>query len=85
MNDNSVKSKSFAFALRVVKLFQCLTETKREYVLSKQLLRNGTAIGALIREAEHGESKPDFIHKMAIAQKKANETEYWIELLTVSQ
>ncbi len=81
MSDKTVKSKSFAFALRIVKLFQFLTEIKREYVLSKQLLRSGTAIGALIREAEHGESKADFVHKMAIAQKEANETEYWIELL----
>lgn len=81
MSDKTVKSKSFAFALRIVKLFQFLTESKREYVLSKQLLRSGTAIGALVREAEHGESKADFIHKMAIAQKEANETEYWIELL----
>ena len=61
--------------------YQYLTESKKEYVLSKQLLRSGTAIGALVREAEHGESKADFIHKMAIAQKEANETEYWIELL----
>lgn len=81
MNEKTVKFKSFAFALRIVKLFQFLTETKREYVLSKQLLRSGTAVGALVREAEHGESKADFIHKMAIAQKEANETEYWIELL----
>lgn len=81
MNENTVKHKSFAFALQVVQLVQFLTETKKEYVLSKQLLRSGTAIGALIREAEHGESKPDFIHKMAIAQKEANETAYWIELL----
>jgi four helix bundle protein len=58
-----------------------LQEQKREFVLSKQLLRSGTAIGALVREAEQAESKPDFIHKMAIALKEANETEYWIELL----
>ncbi|MEY3368145.1 MAG: hypothetical protein RI973_1300 [Bacteroidota bacterium] len=81
MGERTVKYKSFAFALRVVKLYQYLTESKKEYVLSKQLLRSGTAIGALVREAEHGESKADFIHKMAIAQKEANETAYWIELL----
>ncbi len=81
MTEKTIKFKSFAFALRIVKLFQFLTERKKEYVLSKQLLRSGTAIGALAREAEHGESKADFIHKMAIAQKEANETEYWIELL----
>lgn len=81
MTEKTIKFKSFAFAIRIVKLFQFLTESKKEYVLSKQLLRSGTAIGALVREAEHGESKADFIHKMAIAQKEANETEYWIELL----
>lgn len=62
-----------------------LCEEKRELVLSEQLLRSGTAIGALIREAEHAESKADFIHKMAIALKEANETEYWIELLYQSK
>ncbi len=77
---NLIKNKSFAFALRVVKLYKFLCD-KKEYVLSKQLLRSGTAIGALIREAEHAESKADFIHKMAIALKEANETEYWIDLL----
>lgn len=81
MKENIIKSKSFAFALRVVKLYPYLTESKNEYILSKQLLRSGTAIGALIREAEHAESKADFIHKMAIALKEANETEYWLELL----
>ena len=58
---------------------------EKEFVLIKQILKSGTAIGALIREAEHAESKADFIHKMAIAQKEANETEYWIELLYQSQ
>ncbi len=84
MRENIVKSKSFAFALRVVKLCRYLNETKREFVLSKQLLRSGTAIGALVREAEQAESKADFIHKMAIALKEANETDYWIELLVQS-
>lgn len=79
--DNVIKDKSFLFAIRVVKLFKHLSETKREYVLSKQLLRSGTAIGALIREAEHAESNADFIHKLAIALKEANESEYWILLL----
>lgn len=81
MKDNVVRDKSFQFALRIVKLYKYLTLEKREFILSKQLLRSGTAIGALIREAEHAESKPDFIHKMAIALKEANETDYWIELL----
>ncbi len=79
--DRAVQDKSFAFALRIVKLYKHLCEDKREYVLSKQLLRSGTAVGALIREAEQAESKPDFIHKLAIALKEANETEYWLELL----
>ena len=77
---NVIRDKSFAFALRIVKIYKFLIE-KKEFVLSKQLLRSGTAIGALVREAEHAESKADFIHKMAIAQKEANETDYWIELL----
>ena len=77
--------KSFAFALRIIKANKYLHEEKHEYVLSKQLLRSGTAIGALIREAERAESKKDFIHKLAIATKEANETEYWILLLKESK
>lgn len=69
------------FAIRIVKVFKHLAEGKKEYILSKQLLRSGTGIGALIREAEQAESKPDFVHKMAIALKECNETLYWIELL----
>ena len=78
---NVVKEKSFAFAVRIVNLTKHLATEKKEFVLSKQVLRSGTAIGALVREAEQGESKADFIHKMAIALKEANETEYWILLL----
>lgn len=81
MKENINKSKSFAFALRIIKLYQSLQVEKKEYILNKQLLRSGTSIGAMVREAEQAESKPDFIHKLAIAQKEANETEYWIELL----
>lgn len=81
MRENVVKIKSFAFALRIVKMYQFLCEQKKEFVMSKQLLRSGTAVGALVREAEQAESPADFIHKMAIALKEANETEYWIELL----
>lgn len=80
MKDNVIKNKSFAFALRIVKLNKYLQEQK-EFVLSKQVLRSGTSIGAMIRESEHAESKADFIHKMAIAQKEANESIYWLELL----
>ena len=85
MGDNVIKNKSFNFALRIVKLYQFLNQEKKEYVLSKQLLRSGTAIGALVRESEQAESKLDFIHKLAIAQKEANETGYWLELLFQSE
>jgi four helix bundle protein len=78
---NVVRDKSFAFAVRIVKLCRLLADERREFVLSKQLLRSGTAVGALVREAEHAESKADFIHKLAIAQKEANESAYWLELL----
>lgn len=81
MKENIIKTKSMEFALRIVKLYQYLSSTKKEFVLSKQLLRSGTAIGALVRESEHAESKADFIHKLSIALKEANESDYWIELL----
>jgi len=81
MKENAVKEKSFAFAIRIVNLYKYLVEEKREFVLSKQLLRSGTAIGALTQEAEHAESKADFIHKLSFSLKEANETDYWIELL----
>ena len=81
MKDGALQTKSFAFAVRIVNLYKYLCGEMKEFVLSKQLLRSGTAIGALVREAEQAESKPDFAHKMAIALKEANETEYWLELL----
>lgn len=81
MKNNVVKDKSFIFAIRIVGLYKFLTEEKKEYILSKQVLRSGTAIGALVRESEQAESKKDFVHKLAIALKEANETEYWLELL----
>ncbi len=81
MGKSVLKEKSFLFAVRTVKLYTYLSETKKEYVLSKQLLRSGTAVGALIREAQNAESKADFIHKLGIAQKECDETLYWIELL----
>jgi four helix bundle protein len=81
MKENIVKNKSLEFAIRVVRLNQTLTYEKKEFVLSKQVLRCGTSVGAMVREAEHAESKPDFIHKLAIAQKEINETLYWLELL----
>ena len=85
MSENIIKTKSFNFALKIVKLYQFLNQEKKEYVLSKQLLRSGTSIGALVREAEQAESKLDFIHKLAIAQKEANESDYWVELLFQSE
>jgi four helix bundle protein len=81
MKSGAIQSKSFEFAVRVVNLYRYLCNEKKEYVLSKQLLRSGTAIGALVREADQAESKADFVHKLAIALKEANETEYWILLL----
>ena len=85
MKENIIKTKSFCFSLRIVKLYKYLKETHNEYVLSKQILRSGTAIGALIYESEHAESKADFIHKLSIALKEANETNYWLELLHQSE
>ncbi len=85
MKKNIVKEKSFAFAVRVLKLYQYLIADKKEFVLSKQLLCSGTSVGALVREAEHAETKKDFVHKMAIAQKEINETIYWLEILQTTE
>ncbi|WP_310390876.1 four helix bundle protein [Hymenobacter sp.] len=79
-----MKTKSFAFAVRIVRLFQHLQAVKNEFVLAKQLLRCGTSVGAMVREAEYAESKSDFIHKMAIAQKEINEALYWLDLLAAT-
>ena len=79
--ENIVASKSYAFALRIIRLYKYLVSEQKEYVLSKQILRSGTSVGALIKEAEHAQSKKDFINKMNIALKEANETEYWLMLL----
>jgi len=81
MGRQTFKEKSFQFAVVIVKYCKILVQEQREFVLSKQLLRSATAVGALHREAEHAESKADFIHKMGIAQKECNESIYWIELL----
>jgi four helix bundle protein len=81
MKDIIIKTKSYAFAIRIVKLYKFLNGEKKEFVLSKQLLRCGTSVGALIREAEHAESKSDFKHKLSVAQKEINETIYWLDLL----
>jgi four helix bundle protein len=81
MKENIIKEKSYAFALRMIKAYKYLTRKQREFILAKQVLRSGTAIGALVREAEHAQSTADFISKMNIALKEANETEYWLMLL----
>ncbi|MCF6280131.1 MAG: four helix bundle protein [Flavobacteriaceae bacterium] len=81
MSKNILKTKSYHFAILIVKLSQELIGEQKEFILSKQILRSGTAIGALIREAEFAQSKPDFIHKMSISLKEANETLYWLDLL----
>ena len=81
MKDDPLKDKSYQFAIRIVKLSQLLQQDKKEFVLSRQVLRSGTAVGALIREAEFGQSKADFGNKMSISLKEANETEYWLSLL----
>jgi four helix bundle protein len=84
MNDGPVYKKSFEFALRIIALYQELVSHK-EYVISKQLLRCGTSIGANINEASAGQSKRDFIAKMSIASKEARETLYWLKLLQASK
>ena len=82
--DNKIEIKSFDFAVRIVKLYQYLCEEKKEFVLSKQILRSGTSIGANINEAQQGQSKKDFLMKMNIALKECTETKYWIELLSAT-
>jgi four helix bundle protein len=79
--DNVIACKSMAFAIRMVKLYKYLQEEKREYCLSKQVLRSGTSIGANVREAIRGQTRGDFRAKMNISLKEASETEYWLELL----
>ena len=82
MKGSIIADKSKAFALRIIRLYRSLTEGNvREYVLSKQLLRSGTSIGANVREAHRGQSRADFVSKMNISLKEACESEYWIELL----
>lgn len=74
-------TKSYAFALRMIRMTKFLRDDKQEYVLSKQILRSGTAIGALIRESEFAQSRADFINKLSVALKEANETDYWLNLM----
>ena len=83
--ENVIEIKSFNFAVSIVNLYKNLTDTKKEYVLSKQLLRSGTSIGANVAEAEQAQSKPDFVSKMNIALKETSETKYWIKLLKATE
>jgi four helix bundle protein len=79
--ENILKEKSFLFAVHIVKLCKLLADEKKEFVVSRQILRSGTSVGANIREANSAESKPDFIHKLSIALKETDESLYWLELL----
>lgn len=81
MTESILKTKSYEFSIKIVKLYQHLSQDKREFILSKQLVRSWTSIWALVREAEFWQSKADFIHKMCIALKEANETLYWLDIL----
>ncbi|MDR1678169.1 MAG: four helix bundle protein [Prevotellaceae bacterium] len=81
MKSNILREKTFDFAVRIIKLYQYLTDTKKEFILSKQILKSGTSIGANYRESQNAESTPDFIHKLGISQKECDETMYWLELL----
>ena len=80
--DNVIRDKSYQFARRIVKLYKFLCEDKKEFILSKQILRSGTSIGANIAESQYGQSRQDFAAKLSIAQKEAGETEFWLRLLT---
>ena len=83
--DNILKDKSYKFSIRIVKFYQFICTQKKEFVISKQVLRSGTSIGAMIEEANQAESKADFIHKLSIANKEANETHYWLRLIKDTQ
>ena len=85
MKESVLKEKSYQFALRVIKLYKYIVAEKKEYVLSKQILRSGTSIGANIEEANQAQSKADFVHKLSISQKEAFETDYWLRLLRDSE
>ena len=83
--DNVIENKSFQFAIRIVRLYKFLCEEKKEYILSRQLLRAGTSIGANVTESQQAQSKPDFVSKISIALKEASETKYWIKLLGATE
>lgn len=81
MGESIIKNKSFHFAVRTVHFYKILLSERKEYVMSKQLLRSGTSVGANVREAINAQSTTDFIHKLSISQKECDETLYWLELL----
>jgi len=85
MKESILREKSYQFALRIIKLYKFISIEKKEFVLSKRFLRSGTSIGANVEEANQAQSKTDFIHKLAIAQKEAAETNYWLRLLRDSE
>ncbi|MBR4505781.1 MAG: four helix bundle protein [Bacteroidales bacterium] len=85
MCENNLHNKSLHFAVRVVKFYQYLCEEKKEFVMSKQILRSGTSIGANVRESKNAQSPNDFVHKLNIALKEADETQYWLEVMTLSE
>ena len=84
MKENVIKTKSFDFSVKIVKLYKSISSDQKKFVISRQLLRSGTSIGAMVRESEQAESRADFIHKLSIALKEANETDYWLDLLKES-
>ena len=84
MTGNALHDKSLLFAVRTVNFYKFLTEQKKESVISKQILRSGTSIGANIRESKNAESSSDYVHKLSIALKEADETQYWLEVLSLS-
>jgi four helix bundle protein len=81
MKANILKDKSFRFSIRIINLYKYLKKEHKEFILSQQIIRSGTSVGALIRESEHAESIRDFIHKLSISLKEINETIYWLDLL----
>ena len=85
MKESVLREKSYRFALRIVKLYRFIADEKKEFVLSKQILRSGTSIGANVEEGNQAQSKSDFIHKLSIAQKEAAETHYWLRILRDSE
>ena len=84
-NGNVIEEKSFRFAIRIIRLYKYLSGRRKEQILSRQLLRSGTSIGANIAEAQQAQSKPDFISKMSIALKETTETKYWLKLLCATE